>query len=185
MRKVLYILGLLKDEDIDWLVAVGQTDSVTAGEALIREGEAFDSVYILLEGTLRVSIVEQQDKELARLGPGEMVGEISMLDSRPPSATVTAATDVQVLRVPRTDLVAKLKTDKAFSARFYRAIGVFLAQRLRNTVARLGYGDARDLDEDVENSDDIDPELLDTISLAGKRFEEILNRLKGGPTADG
>ena len=103
----MYILGLFKDEDIDWLVAVGQTDSVTAGEA-------FDSVYILLEGTLRVSIVEQQDKELAWLGPGEMVGEISMLDSHPPSATVTATTDVQVLRVPRTDLVAKLINRQSF-----------------------------------------------------------------------
>ena len=44
-----------------------------------------------------------------------------------------------VLAIPRTSLSERLM-DPCFAARFYRSLAVFLAHRMRNTVARLGYG---------------------------------------------
>ena len=64
-----------------------------------------------------------------------------------------------------------------FAARFYRALAAFLADRLRNTVATLGYSAGDELNANKVYRDEIDPALLDSISLAGARFDWILNQL--------
>lgn len=177
MRRVLYILSQLADEDIDWLVSVGEKLELPAGESIIREGESIDAMYIVLAGRFSVVVGRQQQK-LADLAAGEMVGEISLIDSRPPTATVTATEPSVVLRVRQAAVNARLRTDQAFAARLYKAIAVFLAQRLRSTVMSLGYADSNSLDEQAEMQDEIDPQLLDLLSLAGARFNHILDRLQ-------
>jgi len=69
--------------------------------------------------------------------------------------------------------------DASFAARFYRAVAVFLADRLRNTVARLGYGAGQDLDENAEYAGELDFGVLDNVHLAGARFDRMLKRLVG------
>lgn len=62
-----------------------------AEAALIREGEASDRLYLLHEGSLVVTIRSANgEEEVGRLGPGAIVGEVSVLDPGPASATVTA-----------------------------------------------------------------------------------------------
>ena len=70
----------------------------------------------------------------------------------------------------------KLATDLGFSSRFYRALCVFLADRLRQTANRLGYGSAQ---EDVDARDELNDDLLDNVHLAGARFDRMLRRLAG------
>lgn len=177
MRRVLYILSMLDDEDVDWMVSVGRKLPVATGGAIIEEGQLLDAIYVVVAGRFSV-VVGQPPTELERLSAGEMLGEISMLDSRPPTATVVATEPSEVLRIDRTAVDARLATNTAFAARFYKALAVFLAQRLRKTVATFGYGEARAGDEHQINEDEIDPALLDTISLAGARFNMILDRLR-------
>lgn len=177
MRRVLYILSLLADEDIDWLVSVGSKVELPIGETVIREGEPIDAMYIVLAGRLSVMVGEKKQK-LADLTAGEMVGEISLIDSRPPTATVTATEPSAVLRVRQSDVHARLRIDQAFASRLYKAIAVFLAQRLRSTVMSLGYSNATSLDEQTEQFDEIDPQLMDLLALAGARFNHILDRLQ-------
>lgn len=178
MRKVLYILGLLQDKDIDWLAATGQRVSLTAGTNIVTEGQALDSLYIIVDGGLAVI---KQGKELARIGAGEIVGEISMLDSRPPIATVAAAEQSTVLRILRKNLQSKLDIDPGFASRFYKALAIFLAGRMRERDT-MGFGKGQALDKDVRAADEIDPDHLENISLAGARFTWLLDRLrKGGP----
>lgn len=101
------------------------------------------------------------------------------MDSRPASATVTSVTAAKVLRIPREAVNAKLKIDLAFAARFYRAIAVFMAYRLRRqTVGVMGFGTAKDLDEDFEAADELSPELLEDLALAGARQDWIMSRLR-------
>jgi hypothetical protein len=83
-----------------------------------------------------------------------------------------------VLSIPRGRLTAKLEEDAAFAARFYRALGVFLASRLRKSQQRLGYESNRILDDEIEHEDELDPELLDNVALAGARFDWMLKRLR-------
>src|ERR1700675_2800689 len=112
MRKVLYILGQLSDEDVDWMANAGKRRDARASEILIREGIPIASVLIVLQGTASVTL--GGGREVARIGAGEVLGEMSMIDNRPPSATVTAVEPTVLLELGRAALDAKLLTDTGF-----------------------------------------------------------------------
>lgn len=175
MRKVLYILGALHDEDMQWLVDVGSVRNVKAGTVIIQAGGSVDSLFILLEGNLRVS---KGDVEIAKLSIGEVAGEMSFLDSRLASATVTATTQAAVFAVPHDTLRSKLERDTAFGARFYRAVCVFLANRLDRANPLLG-AHGRGVPEPEEVDTEMSINMLDTVSLAGARFDWFRKRLLG------
>ncbi len=178
MRKALYVMGILDDEDAEWLASRGRRLGVQKGEVLIREGEPVDALFILLDGSLDVTA---GGKQVATLLAGEIVGEISFVDSNPPSATVTAAQYSHVLAIPRDVLRARLATDAWFASRFFRALAMFLADRLRATTARLGSGTAN---HNVNRDhDEIDLDMMDSVSLAAVRFDKMLKRLQGGSHA--
>lgn len=183
MRKVLFILSELSDGDVDWIVLNGTKETHTRNAVLIQEGKPVGVLYILLDGQLSVTLAALGGKEIAVLRSGEILGELSFLDSRPPSATVTAMGDVTVLSIPRPLLLLKLQQDASFAARFYRALGVFLASRLRKTQQQLGYERGRILDQDVEHEDELDPQVLQHVALAGARFDWMLKRLRDAPSA--
>ena len=106
---------------------------------------------------------------------GEILGEISLVDSRLPAASVAPESETTVLQIGRGVLRQKLKEDPAFGSRFYHALAIVLAQRLqRNTLGGGG-------DDDDDSEDDIDADLLENVSLAGLRFDQLLKRtLKTG-----
>lgn len=180
MRKALFILGDLSDSDLDWLVAVAKKQELPEGSVLVREGVPAEDVYILLDGCLSVRVGALESEEINVLYPGEVIGELSFLDSQPPSATVVAATDSTVAAISRNELSGKLERDTAFAARFYRALGVFLAHRLRwQTARKEARGNLDWLGNDVSVADEINPELLDSVTLAAKRFEWFQKRISG------
>lgn len=173
MRKALYFLGILNDSDIDWLVAAGSRREVGAGINLIDEGRPIDSVFLVIDGAFSVHSAALGGKQIAQLMSGEVMGEMSFVDSALPSATVKALERSFVLSIPRRRLNAKLAEDNGFAARFYRALSMFLADRLRNTVASFATG-ARQLREEEELQD----ESMDNIAMAGARFDWIQQRLR-------
>jgi len=172
MRKALHLLGILDDIDVDWLASNGTLQSVRAGTTLIHEKKPIDSLYLLLEGQLSIT-VGSAGGEVATLFPGEIVGEMSFVDARPPSASATATQDSQLLALSRESLSAKLAKDQGFAARFYKAIAGFLADRLYVTVGRFGYGSAQQ-DVDV---DELPDEAMDRIDLAAVRVDKLMKRL--------
>lgn len=176
MKKVLFIFGELNDDDIDWMITVGNIKLVPAETVLIPEGKPIDALYIVLDGQLRVSLSSFEDKEIAILSSGEVVGEMSFVDSRPPSATVTAIEKSRVLAISRWQLAEKLRLDVAFASRFYRSIAVFLSSRLRGTVSQLGYGRIQPLSEEDEAAE-LNAAVLDNAALAEARFDWLLRRI--------
>jgi CRP/FNR family transcriptional regulator, cyclic AMP receptor protein len=172
MRKALYFLGILNDSDIDWLVAAGSRREIGAGIKLIEEGLQIDSVYLVIDGAFAVRTAALGGRAIARLMSGEVMGEMSFVDHAPPSATVEAMEPSLVLDIPRRRLNAKLTEDTAFAARFYRALAMSLAARLRHSVAALAGGSA--LDTEGEMGFD----ALDNVSMAGARFDWIQRRLR-------
>jgi len=175
MRKVLYIFGLLTDADAEWLARTGEKRSLKAGDLVIAEGVPTDSVVLVLEGNLVVSA--KGFGEVARLGVGEVIGEVSLVDSAPPSATVVAAEECRALFVDKALLQEKLEADIAFGCRFYRALAVFLADRLRAT-RRLPSADGGMADEAAIVEGELDTGILDNVSSAGERFIRVLQILK-------
>ncbi len=123
MQKVLFIFAELSDDDIDWIISTGATINISSGSILIAEGKPVNALYIILEGAFKVSVgTGGIDKKIALLGSGEVVGEMSFIDARMPSATVEAIADSFVLAIPRSLLADKLKNDVNFSSHFYRAL---------------------------------------------------------------
>jgi CRP/FNR family cyclic AMP-dependent transcriptional regulator len=178
MRKVLYILGQLSDDDVEWLSKAGKRLRPPPGTVLIKQGAKIDAMYVLLDG--RVSVSLDKIGEVAILNTGEIVGEMSLVDARPPSATVTTIDSCLLLEISRQAIEEKLAKDVPFAARFYRAIATFLSDRLRGTVQRLGYGGEGGLDENVELEGELDLNVLDNVHLAGARFERMLKKMMGG-----
>jgi CRP/FNR family transcriptional regulator, cyclic AMP receptor protein len=174
MRKALYVMGILDDSDVEWLAKQGTTKFVPSGTVLIRESNPIEDIYIVLDGKLSVLAKALGDTEIASLLAGEIVGEISFVDSRPPSSSVTASHDAHVLVIPRNILSNKLKTDNAFSARFYKAIATVLADRLRKTVSHLGYGKWNE----QEDPDELDGPLMECVSMGASRFDRLLKQLR-------
>jgi CRP/FNR family cyclic AMP-dependent transcriptional regulator len=176
MRKVLYIFGLLTDSDVAWMAQSGIRRRLSDGDVVIREGEPADFLIFLLEGELLVTT--RQLAQIARLGVGEVVGEMSLVDSAPPSATITASGDGLALFLDKKKLMRKLDHDEGFGSRFYRALAVFLADRLRE--ARGGStGNFAISDEMTIAEDELDVGILDHLSAAGERFNRMLRTLSG------
>lgn len=188
LRKVLLVFGELHDSDVDWMIAVGKPHRAATNTVLIQEGQPVDALYLLMEGTLAVSvsaIVEGVaiNKEIAKLSMGEIVGEMSFIDAQPPSATVRALEGCLFLSLPRPALAAKLHQDLGFASRFYRAMAVVLGDRLQDRLTRHGYGKLaydkdQPLDKDAEYEDELDMDVLDQVSLAAVRFDWLLRRLR-------
>ncbi len=177
MRKALYILGQLNDSDVEWLAANGECRRLSDGEIIVREGEALETLFITLDGKLEVTLADGQ--AVAMLGAGEVVGEIAFVDTAPPSATVGAIGQAAVLALPKSAIQHRLTSDDGFAARFYRALAIFLADRLRTTTRRLGYGRTGDLQSETMLEDELDVHVLDTVAQAGDRFTRLLQRLSG------
>ncbi len=177
MRKALYILGDLDETDIRWMASVGGRVRVAAGETLIRSGAPVETLYVVIDGAFAVTL--DNGAKIADLAAGDILGEMSLVEKRPPTVSVTAEAASTVLAVPQAALRARLAAEPAFAARFYRALAVFLSDRLRSTVARLGYGDG-DEGARFEAENEIDEGLLDTLHVAGDRMRRLTSLLQGG-----
>jgi CRP-like cAMP-binding protein len=175
MRKVLFIFGELTDGDVEWLAKAGERIQLDPGSVLIAAGSRVDHLYIVLDG--QVAIKSAAGKEFARLESGEILGEMSLVDPAPAMVTVEAATRTLVLRIPDSKLREKLSQDFPFAARFYRAICVFLADRVRASTQRLGYGENVAAAEAARG--ELNENVLENLHLAGARFDRMLKKLAG------
>lgn len=178
MRKVLFILGHLSDEDADWMAGIGKVEKVNARETLIEKGREIENIFIVLEGSLGVYRSSSASTAVAKLQAGDIVGEMSFIDKNPPSATVRADLNSLVLRIPRTALQTKIDQDQGFAARFYKSTAMFLSDRLRKTMLQLSQLRGEEPEEDDVLEDELDPNVMDTLSFAGNRFDRMLKRLK-------
>jgi CRP-like cAMP-binding protein len=175
MRKALYFLGILDDRDVDWMIRNGRKMTVAAGTLLIEEGKETEYLYFVLDGAFVIST--RATPRVAVLKAGEIVGEISFVDSRPPVASVRAEVESKAGAIPRRTLMKKLQDDVGFAARFYKSVAVFLADRLRTTTESLGTGPQ--LDESIEDTDELATHLMAQVSMAGLRFAEMQRRQWG------
>lgn len=169
MKRVLFFLGQLNDIDVEWMIQNGSKIELTVGTKLIQKGEPIDNLYILLSGQLAVCTEGVNNETIATLGSGEIVGEMSFLESRSPSVSVLATQSSVVYKISRTAMDLRLSTNPEFRGNFYYALALFLSNRLRKTTEQMGYGKP-------EEEDLIDFNVLDGVAQAGSRFNQILNR---------
>jgi CRP-like cAMP-binding protein len=109
--------------------------SVTADQTVFVAGDAGDGCYRIEDGLLKVSVVGSGGDEriLAILGPGSFIGELSMIDGAPRSASVCALRDSKLSFVSRSAFDAFGQSNPEI----YRHVMTLLARRLRDTNVAL------------------------------------------------
>lgn len=112
------------------------------GEVLFRQGDQGNEMYLIRGGTIVISkpVIGRVEQVLARIGPGDFFGEMSLFDQAPRSATIQAETDALLLYLDRESLHQFVEiSPRAAAAFFFQMVRVFVA-RLResgNLVAEV------------------------------------------------
>lgn len=130
----------LTEDERQWLISSGQTTSYNTGEAVISEGEVVLSLLLIKSGNLRVTrtYLDEMSAEFAGpLGPGEVIGEMSLMDKKGASANLIADGHTEIHAIPGDVLEAKLESDTEFKARFFESLFLDLTRKLRSTNQRV------------------------------------------------
>ena len=141
--KTASLLKGLSDSQLEKLWKAGKQTAVRAGNAIIREGDVGDTMYILLEGVVEVSqslVMKfgrsdygEKEKTLVRL-EGHMrpcFGEMSLLEDAERSATVTSLTDSELFVIDRANFDRLINEDPVLGCVVLRSIATVVSTRLR------------------------------------------------------
>jgi CRP/FNR family cyclic AMP-dependent transcriptional regulator len=125
------LLSEFPDELVTDLFTAAVRVHLKAGHALFQAGDVGDGCYRVEEGLFKVTIASRTGSEriLTFLGPGAIIGELSMIDGLPRSATVTAVRDATLSFVRRAAFKRLVKK----SPELYEMLVMLLAKRLRET----------------------------------------------------
>jgi CRP-like cAMP-binding protein len=110
-----YRLGILKALSVEQVIRLtdaAQIVNCRANQLLIEQGNTADSMYILIEGELEVTIPNDQSEQIvvAKIWPGECVGEMSLLTGEPRSANVRAKVNSTLLEITKSDIAPIFET---------------------------------------------------------------------------
>jgi signal transduction histidine kinase len=115
--------------EVGVLRAIMQERRFGAGHEILGEGGPGDGIYIVKDGFVEISgrVSGRERRVFSRLGPGEMFGEMAVIEQRPCSATVTAVQDTIVFFLPRDEMLALLQSSPGLAFNVLREI----SRRLR------------------------------------------------------
>src|ERR1035437_2402876 len=95
----------LNRNDLQVLRLIAQERKFTAGQEIFQEGAPGDGVYFVKAGLVEISAGKGERHVFSRLGPGEIFGEMAIIEHRPRSATASAAQDSEVFFLPRGEML--------------------------------------------------------------------------------
>ena len=132
------LLRSLPIEHLRTLAESSDTEVFQPGDAVVRQGEPGDSLYLVMEGRVEVLARSEHDgvateSVVASLFEGDAVGELSVLDGLPRSATCVAAVETVCVRLDRDVLRAAMRRDWELGERLLAVV----AQRLRRADTLL------------------------------------------------
>jgi len=120
------------DQQLERFVHFMEVQRVKQWTEVVKQGQHGDSMYLVLEGELRVRMmIGGKETILVTLGPGEFFGEISLFDHGPRSADVVANKDSLLLKISATAFETLLKEAPELAAPFLYAMSKTLMARIR------------------------------------------------------
>ncbi|MEM9137179.1 MAG: cyclic nucleotide-binding domain-containing protein, partial [Cyanobacteria bacterium P01_F01_bin.42] len=186
LPKVLLFFSILQDADVDWFIHAGTMRQLAVNETLIAQGQPVADLSFVLSGKLAVEwwsgSPNHNPQILDRLSAGAIAGEMSLLEDQTASASVIAQQPSALLCVDKLTLSRLLQVDTAFAGRFYQAVAMVLANRIRNTLYKKGlsvssYQPGDRLSESLQYDDEINFDTLDRSAIAARRFDWLVNRV--------
>ena len=135
----------LPRRDLERIAGLVQPREIRKGEFLFREGDVGDRLYVVHSGA--VEVLQERPlgdhERLATKGPGDGLGELSLLTSAPRSASVRALEATRLLSISRADF-DRLLGEETFAVRLLRAVARAVRILDLRFPARNGRGDARE-----------------------------------------
>ena len=110
------------------LLVIAREKTCAAGEEIFREGSPGDGVYFVKAGLVEISAGPGDRRVFSRLGPGEIFGEMAVIEQRPRSATASAAVASEIYFLPRGEMLAVLERSPGLAFALLQQI----SQRLRD-----------------------------------------------------
>lgn len=176
------LFAALDDDAAAALRASTVETRMAKGQELFHEGDPGDRMFIITEGKIKLGHTAPDGREslLAILGPGELLGELSLFDPGPRTATATALTDVTLIALGHASLRPWLTGRPEVAEELLRA----LAQRLRRTneaMADLVFSDVpgRLAKVLLELADKFGRQLGDGLHVSHDMTQEELAQLVG------
>ena len=143
LRDLPYFSGL-EDNLLDEVSRQSTQQTLPAGSQIIEEGTTSEDMFVIVSGEFEVvkKGPSRDDVVLANLGPGDVVGEIALLDEAPRTASVFAKTEAEVVRIP-SDAFEELLGDSRVVRRMFRTVtsrlrGIEETLRHEERMAALG-----------------------------------------------
>src|SRR4051794_7124431 len=126
-------------------------DDLPVGEILWRQGDEAQAMLLLVEGRVSVSLTLPGDRtvEVTTLGPGEVLGEVPLLDGGQHSATVRVVEPTSLLSLTRADFAALVSGRHASAFVLKRRIASVACSRLRQQLTGLAQSLGGDVAESV------------------------------------
>jgi len=129
------LFAMLTPSQAESLAGAIQKRRFKRGEFLVEQGKRCESLYILLAGRVRVVVTDSRDREviLATMHPGDYVGEMSLIDQEPHSASVEAEVQTDALVLGGAEFNRCLSENATTMAAVLRG----LVQRLRSADRKI------------------------------------------------
>ena len=126
LRRSALFMGMT-DRTLEAIAELTTEVGFEAGEAIVREGDVGDAFFVITSGT---AAVEQRGSILRDLSAGDYLGEISLIDGKLRTATVTATSEVAALRLARDDFERLIDEHPSIRLELLMA----LTERVRKTA---------------------------------------------------
>ncbi len=131
----------LRPEALELIAKVTTEESHGLGTTIFKHGDVGDKLYLILEGKVRISreVPGMGEEALAVLGPGQVFGEMALLDESPRSADARVHERCRLLALTKDAFDDLLFMHKALAYEVLWAVVQMLTQRLRETNDKLTF----------------------------------------------
>jgi len=144
----------LSDQELAHVEASATAKTYSKGTIIINEGDAGSSMFLLMQGRVKVFVSDSSAKEyvLAILGPGEYVGELALLDDEPRTASVETEEQSTFLVIQKEDFLGLLRENPSIQFKLLLNLARrsrHLTEAVKNLALRDVYSRVRLLLEDL------------------------------------
>ncbi len=130
----------LSPQELTKVGGICQKVSFRKGDRIFEYGDKGDALYIIRSGGVEVILPcgkAGEQEIVAKLGPGDIVGEMALFEKAPRSASIEAVEDSRMFRIKREYFDKLIEENHEISLKLYKRLTVLLCSRLRDTTERL------------------------------------------------
>ncbi len=163
----------LSAHDLEVLNGFWQERRLKKGEILFKQGESGDAMFLIKEGSLEITVpidAPQKTMTVSVLHEGDFVGELSLIDGQPRTATATALKECWLLEMKRDDFIKFLTGRPSVSISMMSEIG----KRLRSTNELVMSLASKNVNKEIEEQLSFGDRLADKIAVFGGSWKFII-----------